>query len=123
ICRPSGYFTFDLEEVDLVEPNIEMVTPATPGECFDMLAAGEVDVATMNVFLGEREIAERGLEGKVAEATDLSSAETLHVLTPKTNPHGRTYLRLIDQGLRQLRDEGVWFDVTSRHLAEHAKRL
>lgn len=123
ICRPAGYFTFDLEEVGLVEPNVGIVRPATPGECFEMVAAGEADVATMNTYLAEREIAGLGLEGKVVEVPELGSTETLHVLAPKTNPHGRAYLRLIDRGLRRLRDEGVWSDVTSRHLAEHAKSL
>ena len=55
------------------------------------------------------------------ELGDLASVQTLHVLSPKTNPYGRTYLTLINKGLRTMRESGEWFEVVSRHLALHAQ--
>ena len=122
ICRPRGYFTFDLEQEDLKAPNVRMEVPATPTECFEMLAKGEVDVVSLNVLISEKEIKAQALEGQVSEIGDLAGIQTLHVLSPKNNPYGRTYLTLINRGLRDLRESGDWFEVVSRHLSEHAKR-
>ena len=122
ICRPRGYFTFDLEQEDLKAPNVRMEVPATPGDCFRMLASGEVDVVSLNVLISEKEIAEQGIAAQVSELSDLAGIQTMHVLSPKNNPYGRTYLTLINRGLRDLRESGDWFEVVSRHLSEHAKR-
>lgn len=122
ICRPRGYFTFDLEQENLKEPNIVMTVPATPEDCFRMLASGEVDVVSLNVLISEDEIKKQGLGGQVAEISELAGIQTLHVLSPKTNPYGRTYLTLINRGLRTMRESGEWFEVVSRHLFQHAQR-
>ncbi len=122
ICRPRGYFTFDLEQQDLKEPNITMKQPATPADCFEMLMKDEVDVVSINVLLGEDEIQKQDLSTKVAEIPELSSIQTLHALSAKSNPYGRTYLSLINKGLREMRGSGEWFSVVSQHLAEHAAR-
>lgn len=122
ICRPRGYFTFDLEVEDLVEPNITMFTPQTPLDCFQMLADGEVDVVTINILVAEDSIKTLGLAAQIVELPDLATIQTLHVITPKTNPYGRGYLTLLNRGIRQMRESGEWFQVVSRHLADHAKR-
>lgn len=122
ICRPRGYFTFDLEQEGLKEPDASITSPATPSDCFEMLANGAVDVVSLNVLISEEEIKKQGLTAKVAELSDLAGIQTLHVISPKTNPYGRTYLTLINRGLRQVRESGEWFEVVSRHLSEHALR-
>lgn len=122
ICRPRGYFTFDLEQEGLSEPNVTMLAPQTPAECFQALRDGKADIATINVLVAERQIAELGIAGQTVELADLASIQTLHVLSPKTNPYGRAYLTLINKGLREMRESGEWFEVVSRHLADHARR-
>ncbi len=64
----------------------------------------------------------QGITDQVSELSALAGIQTLHVLSPKSNPYGRTYLTLINRGLRDLRQSGMWFEVVSRHLAEHAQR-
>ncbi|MEM6549281.1 MAG: transporter substrate-binding domain-containing protein [Pseudomonadota bacterium] len=123
ICRPRGYPTSDLEERGLNDTTVTMIRAATPAECFAALGNGEVDVASVNVLLAEEEVARQSLRGHVVENSDLSTVRTLHVLSPKSNPFGRTYIALINRGLRSLRESGEWFAVVSRHLAERTKRL
>ena len=60
-CRPRGYFTFDLEQENLKAPNVEIKSPASPADCFAMLAEGEVDVVSLNVLISEQEIASKVL--------------------------------------------------------------
>jgi len=122
ICRPRGYFTFDLETADLVEPNVTFRSPDSPADCFTLLQSGAVDVVTLNILLAEEEITRQGLDGLVVELPDLATIQTLHILAPKTSPYGRTYLALLNKGIRQVRESGEWFEIVSRHLAEHAAR-
>lgn len=122
LCRPEELFRFDLEAAGLVEPEVTLLRPATAGNCFEMLAAGEVEVVSLDTATAEREIAERRLRSRVAEVPALATTETLHAVSARSNPFGRAYLQLIDTGVAQLRAEGVWSEVTERHLAEYARR-
>lgn len=122
ICRPAGYFTFDLEQENLRAPAVAMVSPGTPEECFELLAKGEVDVVSLNVQTSRQAIDDLEMTETVAEIEPLKSAQTLHVLAPKNNPMGGAYLAMINRGLTKVRESGEWFSVVSWHLAEQAKR-
>jgi polar amino acid transport system substrate-binding protein len=120
-CRPRGYYTFDLEQRGLGVPAVTLVTPEEPGDCLRALINGEVDVVPLSVTLVEGEIGRLGLAGQVAELPELADILTLHVLSHRSNPFGRTYLTLINRGLREMRDTGEWFQVVARHLAEYSE--
>jgi polar amino acid transport system substrate-binding protein len=47
VCRPEGWFTFDLEEQGLIDPVVTMVVPKSINECFEMMQAGEVDMVPL----------------------------------------------------------------------------
>ncbi|MGF1503248.1 MAG: LysM peptidoglycan-binding domain-containing protein [Paracoccaceae bacterium] len=122
ICRPRGYYTFDLEQKGLVEPTIRMIRPETPADCIAALIEGRADLTVLAVSVAETEMAELGVAGQVDEIPALADILTLHVLGPRSNPFARTYLTLLNRGLRQMRDSGEWFDVVARHLASPASR-
>jgi polar amino acid transport system substrate-binding protein len=116
LCRPAGYFTFDLDQEDLSEPNVTRIIPPTAADCFTWLMRGEVDVVTLNKQLAEAGIARLGLDGRAVEVAALASAQTLHVVVPKGDRQGRAYLDLVNAGLADLQASGRWFEVVSRHL-------
>jgi len=116
LCRPAGYFTFDLDQEDLSEPNVTRIIPPAAADCFTWLMRGEVDVVTLNKSLAEAGISRLGLDGRVAEIAALASSQTLHVIAPKGDAEGRAYLDLVNTGLADLRASGRWFEVVSRHL-------
>ena len=116
LCRPAGYFTFDLDQQGLSEPNLTRIIPPKAADCFTWLMRGEVDVVTLNKSLAEAGIARLGLDGRVAEVAALASAQTLHVVAPKGDAEGRAYLDLVNAGLADLRASGRWFEVVSRHM-------
>jgi len=116
ICRPEGYFQFDLAQAGLTT-NATMVTPTTPADCIKMVDSGEVDVFTENTLTGIETIESLGLTGKVVQVEALDNILTLHVLTPKTNPMGRSQIATLNAGLRQLVETGEWFTIVSRHLS------
>lgn len=116
LCRPATYFTFDLKEQGLVQPATTLVFPKKPEDCFVLLQAGVVDAVSLARVVAGPEIARLGLDGKVAEAPDLASVETLHVIAPKSSAQARTFLATFNAGLAALKQSGRWFEVVSHQL-------
>jgi len=115
ICRPAGYFQFDLAQAGLAA-NATIVTPDTPNECLELVMNGEADIYTINQLTGEDTISDMGLEGQVVELAALTTVQRLHVLTPKNNPLGKAEIAALNQGLRRMVESGEWFLIVSRHL-------
>ena len=116
LCRPAGHFTFDLDAAGLTAPSVERVTGADVAECFRDLVLGKVDVVTLDRSIAAREIARQRLAGRVTEVRGLATAQTLHVIAPKSNPEALAVLALIDEGLAELKFSGRWFDTVSRYV-------
>ncbi|MEM7188322.1 MAG: LysM peptidoglycan-binding domain-containing protein, partial [Pseudomonadota bacterium] len=53
VCRPSGYSTFMMEEVYLVEPNITFKRPTMTTDCFEELVNGNVDAVVLAADVAE----------------------------------------------------------------------
>lgn len=116
ICRPAGYFTFDLDQQDLREPAVTRIFPPSAEDCFALLERGDADVVTLASNAAAPEIARLGLDGRVAEVPALASSQTLHVVAAKSNPRGQDELALVNAGLAELQSSGLWFEVVSRQL-------
>jgi hypothetical protein len=115
LCRPKGHFMFDLEQYDLTVPNVSVETPDTAMECFTRLMQGQVDVVSLVSSEADSELLRLGINDKVAEIEGLASRQTLHALVLKSNPTGRVYLDILNQGLASLMASGEWFAVISTH--------
>jgi polar amino acid transport system substrate-binding protein len=123
LCRPDGWFVFDLETAGLMPPATTLVRPETQMGCWDALLAGEVDVVTFEVLAAEDDIKQRGIAGQVEEIDGLANVATLHVFAHKSNPFGRVYLTFLNKGLREMRNSGEWFMIVSRQLRHHQQKL
>lgn len=117
VCRPEAWFTFDFEAERLVEPNITRLAPQTQVECWEALLAGEADVVTFDALPAEADIEMLGIRDKVVEMTDLSGQATMHVFIPKDNPNSKAYLDIMNAGIAQMRSNGEWFSIVSKHLS------
>ncbi|WP_431299316.1 LysM peptidoglycan-binding domain-containing protein [Tabrizicola sp. BL-A-41-H6] len=122
LCRPDGWFTFDLEALGLVEPNVSMLVAPTQLDCWRALEADEVDVVTFDALPAEDDIVTLGIGDNVKELTALATVQTIHVFTPKANPDGKAYLAILNAGLKSMRDDGTWFKVVSTRLREHEEK-
>lgn len=116
ICRPAGYFTHDLAARGLMPPYAERVEPRTPGDCFQMLIAGEADLVTVNADVAEAAVAELGAAAAVEEVDALATIETLHLVGMKANAKTRPTLLRFNRGLAQLIQSGAWYDIAAIHL-------
>lgn len=117
ICRPDGWYTFDLEEQGLVPPVIEMVQPSQPVDCFKAILNGEADVTAMEIESAQSEINGLGANDQFVQNPYLTNLLTLSFVTHKTNPRGRVYLALLNRGLTEMRESGEWYAIISDSLA------
>ncbi|MEO1640999.1 MAG: transporter substrate-binding domain-containing protein [Pseudomonadota bacterium] len=118
VCRPAGYATFQLEENDLKEPNITLVRPTDPADCFNDLVAGNVDVVAIAVDTGEGIMVETGTTDAVRANEQLAQVLTIHGVISKNNPQGEAMLAEFNSGLAAIKDSGEWFEIVRRHLSE-----
>jgi len=118
LCRPAGYFTFDLTNRGLVPgQTIELETPQTVADCFHKLVDGEIDYVTMNQFTGQSTIKEFGYGDLVNASENLADALGLHLIIHRDHPEAKTLLKAFDEGLAVLRESGRYDEIIGRHLA------
>ena len=74
-----------------------------------------MDVVSLVKSKADAELRQLGIIDEVAEIEGLESSLTLHALVPKSNPNGRAYLEIINQGMASLMASGKWFEVVAYH--------
>lgn len=119
LCRPVGYFTHDLDHPVrrwLSGAKISLVQADSPEACFEQLMAGNVDLVSVNVFLGAAKITAMGLSGQVVVLDKPLSQEGLHAVISKTHWRGTTHLYRINAGLKALHETGRYNEIVTRHL-------
>lgn len=122
VCRPSGYSTFMMEEVYLVEPNVTLSRPNMTTDCFEELVNGQVDAVVLAADVAEGAIAKISVGDRVASHDHLSQIATMHAVIAKTHPRGQQLLSVLNEGLDKIKRSGEWFQIVSRHLAEHRSK-
>ena len=122
VCRPDGFATFMLEEHGLVEPNVTLVRPSSLADCFEGLARGDYDMAVAAVDVAEGLMVELGAEEQIVRNDVLDTVSTLNVVTSKNNPAGLEMITMVNEGLAEIKDNGEWFEIVRRHLAQHRAR-
>lgn len=118
ICRPEGWFTFDLEEQGLIEPVVSMVVPNSVNDCFEMMQAGEVDVVPLEIESVAAAARDLGIENDIVQNPYLTNLLEMSFVTHKTNPRGRVYIAMLNRGLTEMRESGEWYAIISDSLAE-----
>lgn len=119
LCRPTGYFIFDLDQYGrrwLADGKIVLVRPETPAECFRKLVAGDVDAVAMGALVGQKNVIKLDLGDQIREIEKELSTEGLHMLVHKNNPKAEEYIDLVNKGLRQLKKSGEFRQISARHI-------
>ena len=120
LCRPEGYATFFLDHEDrnwLRDGKITLVTPETPSECFEMLAARTVDGVVMNEFTGREKVRELGLQDHIDVAIGLPiNIDSLHVVAHKDHPEAAELISIVNEGLAQIRESGEYQRIVDEHM-------
>jgi len=119
ICRPSGYFTFDLDEKGrnwVRDKKITLVRPQTVEECFRLLNGGKVDAVALNEFTGKAALKKLSMTDSIDTIEKPVSILTLHVVVAKTHERAKALLSYVNAGLARIRSDGVYGAIVDRHL-------
>lgn len=122
VCRPEAYATYMLEEYDLVEPAIRLFRPVRWEECFQALVDGQVDIVLVSTTVADDMIAQMNIGSQVEEVPQLAYVTTMHAVTSINNPRKEEQLAVINAGLKEIREDGTWFEIVQRHLIAHARK-
>ena len=120
LCRPSGYFTFDLDKNGrnwVKDEKITLLRPQSVDECFQMLARNEVDAVTINEFTGREAVRKLDMGDRVRTIERPVSVLNLHVIVPKTHPQAAALLANVNAALDRLRKSGTYEKIIERHLS------
>ena len=124
LCRPAGYFTFDLEEQGLIPgETIELSQPVGVSDCFELLENGDVDFVTINRFTAEKAIAQADLDGLIKPIQTVVTTQDLHLVGHQYNPDAVRLIEGFNTGLRQLREQGRATDITRYFMQRHQEEL
>lgn len=124
LCRPSGYFTFDLEENGLVPgTNIKLSQPGSVADCFELLEDGLVDFVTINRFTAEKAIATAGLDGLIVPISSIVTTQNLHLVGHQSSASAVRLISSFNAGLRRLSDSGRLSRITNFFMNEHQKAV
>ncbi len=122
ICRPEGYTTGVLDAAGLTVPTITLVRAERTEDCFRALAAGEVDLVSIDAEAGDATVAKMGLISSVGTNPHLSTIVSLHVIAHKSNPRAVAMLGQLDAGLVEMYQSGEWYDIVSTALLAQRKQ-
>lgn len=124
LCRPDGYFTFDLEDNGLI-PNetIKLSQPPGVADCFEMLEDGDVDFVTINRFTAEKAIAATGLDGLIIPIDTIVTSQDLHLVGHKSNPAAVRLTERFNAGLAELEQSGRLSSITRYFMNQHQEEV
>ena len=116
ICRAEAYTLAPLEEEGLVDPVITVVRAPTAAECIDFVLDGRADVALVAVDVAEGRISELAAADRVQMHEALTFVDVLHAVIAKTHPQNEEILAVVNNGLANIKESGLWFDTVRRHM-------
>ena len=119
LCRPAGYFTFDLDDDGrnwVKEEKVTLLRPQSVDECFQMLARDEVDAVAINEFTGRQAVSKLSMNKDVRTIENPVSVLNLHVIIPKAHPRADSLLNTVNQGLDKIRESGKYDELVEPHL-------
>ena len=116
ICRPEGYTTGVLEAAGLPSDKIELTRPISATDCFEALAAGKIDLVSIDAEVGDSAIAELGLTGDFAQNPHLMTFDSLHIIAHKSNARAVEMLGMLNGGVVEMYESGEWYEIVSSAL-------
>jgi polar amino acid transport system substrate-binding protein len=126
LCRPSGYYVFDLDASGrgwLRDKKITLLTPQSIDECMTLLVDGKIDAVSISELPGRTSLIRLGVLNKVRVLERPTVIGGLHVLVAKTHPNARTLIYYVNTALRELKESGEYDKIVDRQLQSYFDML
>ncbi len=121
LCRPAGYWTFDLDDKGrnwIKGKKVTLLNPPTVEECLKLLMDGSVDAVPINELTGRAAMVRLDLQSKIKVIEKPLSILTLHVIVAKTHPNARTMLYYVNNAIDKLKASGAYDQIVEKHLQQ-----
>ncbi|MCX8508474.1 MAG: hypothetical protein ORN49_06290, partial [Rhodobacteraceae bacterium] len=82
-------------------------------DCLSGIAAGDYDVVSIEAQVAVPKIKELAIEADVVELPDLTTIQPIAAIGYKANPFTRENLTLLNRGLNEMRDNGLWYEIAA----------
>ena len=106
ICRPKGWFGFDLEKQGFIDgENIKLTTPDRAEECFSLLKNGQVDFVALSDYLANPIIKDMRLDRYIESVDALSMPIEFSFIVHQTNPKALIYIHKLNIALTKLENQ------------------
>ncbi len=119
ICRPAGYFTFDLDQNGrnwVKEKKVTLLQPQSIEECFKLLMDGSVDAVALTELTGRAAVIKADLSDKVNVLERPVGILADHIIIAKTHPNARVLMHYINSALAKLKADGKFDEIVEKHL-------
>ncbi|MEZ5922818.1 MAG: transporter substrate-binding domain-containing protein [Hyphomicrobiaceae bacterium] len=119
ICRPAGYFTFDLDQNGrnwVKDKKITLLQPQAIEECFRLLMEGSADAVALTELTGRAGVIKLDLSDKVRVIDRPLGVLADHIIIAKTHPNARVLLHYVNAALAKLKSEGRFDEIVEKHL-------
>ena len=121
LCRPSGYWTFDLDDNGrnwVKNKKVTLLSPPTIEECMKLVMDGSADAVPINELTGRAAMVHLDLGDKIRVIEKPLAILTLHVIIAKTHPNARTMLYYFNSALDKLKASGTYDQIVEKHLQQ-----
>lgn len=121
LCRPTGYWTFDLDDQGrnwVKEDKVVLIRPASVEECFRLLLDGSVDAVALNELTGRSALVRLDAIKTIRVIERPVAILSLHVVVAKTHPNARTLIYYINSGFDKIRASGDYDTIVEKHLTQ-----
>lgn len=122
ICRPEGYATGHLIDMDLFASETKLVQPVTIRDCFEHLMTGEVDLVSFDTRSGAQILERLGLTDSVSGNPNVVSIVPLQVAAHRDNPSSEILIAALNEGLREMQQSGEWQNLIRDALTEQIEK-
>jgi len=121
LCRPDGYFTFDLNQDGrnwLKENKITLKQPKATKACFEMLLEGEVDAVVLVEFQGREMMGDMQIQDRIRVLPQPLAIVGEYVVVHKSHPQAEYMMGIVNDGLRKIRASGDYQTIVEKHLTQ-----
>ncbi len=118
ICRAADYTLVPLEAANLSQSDVTVVRAPDASSCIDFVMTGDADVALVAIEVADARIAGLGVQDSIQMHEDLSYIDFFHATVSKDNPRSADILASVNDGLKNIKESGLWFQTVRRHMSD-----
>lgn len=121
ICQVDGDLVQFMRQRGLTHLNSRLITAPSASACLKLVVEGASDIAVLPMSSAHEAFADVSLRDKIRHAPALDSVLTVHAIAAQSDPVAIADIFALNEGLAQIRANGVWFDIVKRRFSAQSR--